>query len=112
MTGNGNLTQLSKTSKLGMLPQKRAKAKFLVRVRTLRTQQRVTCQCQYPVLGLISNDQNQTDSFGSTELIRASQLCLPVSQQFIYGEFDPGSGRTLAACLTHASRTVTESLLS
>jgi|AGTN01.2.fsa_nt_gi hypothetical protein len=22
-----------------------------------------------------------------------------------YGEFDPGSGRTLAACLTHASRT-------
>ena len=28
----------------------------------------------------------------------------------IYGEFDPGSGRTLAACLTHASRTVTEEL--
>src|SRR5919206_3887863 len=26
--------------------------------------------------------------------------------KFIYGEFDPGSGRTLAACLTHASRTV------
>jgi hypothetical protein len=26
--------------------------------------------------------------------------------EFIYGEFDPGSGRTLAACLTHASRTV------
>lgn len=25
---------------------------------------------------------------------------------FFYGEFDPGSGRTLAACLTHASRTV------
>ena len=24
----------------------------------------------------------------------------------INGEFDPGSGRTLAACLTHASRTV------
>lgn len=23
-----------------------------------------------------------------------------------YGEFDPGSGRTLVACLTHASRTV------
>jgi len=22
-----------------------------------------------------------------------------------HGEFDPGSGRTLAACLTHASRT-------
>lgn len=25
---------------------------------------------------------------------------------FFYGEFDPGSGRTLAACLTHASRTL------
>ena len=25
---------------------------------------------------------------------------------FMYGEFDPGSGRTLAACLTHASRTM------
>ena len=25
---------------------------------------------------------------------------------FINGEFDSGSGRTLAACLTHASRTV------
>ena len=24
----------------------------------------------------------------------------------LFGEFDPGSGRTLAACLTHASRTV------
>ena len=24
---------------------------------------------------------------------------------YFYGEFDPGSGRTLAACLTHASRT-------
>ena len=25
--------------------------------------------------------------------------------KLFYGEFDPGSGRTLAACLTHASRT-------
>ena len=32
------------------------------------------------------------------------------SQRFVEskfnGEFDPGSGRTLAACLTHASRTM------
>jgi hypothetical protein len=28
-----------------------------------------------------------------------------------FGEFDPGSGRTLAACLTHASRTMISSLL-
>jgi hypothetical protein len=26
--------------------------------------------------------------------------------KFFFGEFDPGSGRTLAACLTHASRTM------
>jgi hypothetical protein len=31
---------------------------------------------------------------------------LHVGGLFIFGEFDPGSGRTLAACLTHASRTV------
>lgn len=29
-----------------------------------------------------------------------------VSVEFFDGEFDPGSGRTLAACLTHASRTL------
>ena len=28
-----------------------------------------------------------------------------VLDKLFYGEFDPGSGRTLAACLTHASRT-------
>src|SRR3989338_4320511 len=26
-------------------------------------------------------------------------------RKVFFGEFDPGSGRTLAACLTHASRT-------
>jgi hypothetical protein len=31
---------------------------------------------------------------------------LGLFQQSIVGEFDPGSGRTLAACLTHASRTM------
>ena len=31
---------------------------------------------------------------------------LPLASYFyFYREFDPGSGRTLAACLTHASRT-------
>ena len=29
----------------------------------------------------------------------------------LFGEFDPGSGRTLAACLTHASRTLKTWLL-
>jgi hypothetical protein len=36
---------------------------------------------------------------------------IPVGLFFFYGEFDPGSGRTLAACLTHASRTMNWSLL-
>ena len=30
---------------------------------------------------------------------------------FLFGEFDPGSGRTLAACLTHASRTGSKGFL-
>jgi hypothetical protein len=29
-------------------------------------------------------------------------------EAILYGEFDPGSGRTLAACLTHASRAGTQ----
>ena len=32
-------------------------------------------------------------------------FCQVFSGWFLFGEFDPGSGRTLAACLTHASRT-------
>ena len=32
-------------------------------------------------------------------------FCLLLFFVCFFGEFDPGSGRTLAACLTHASRT-------
>ena len=28
---------------------------------------------------------------------------LRMTRKYFHGEFDPGSGRTLAACLTHAS---------
>ena len=38
--------------------------------------------------------------FSCQGLFRCYGLC------FFNGEFDPGSGRTLAACLTHASRAV------
>ena len=38
--------------------------------------------------------------------IESVQFSVLSRDQIIYGEFDPGSGRTLAACLTHASRTV------
>src|SRR5262245_66535835 len=40
-------------------------------------------------------------------LVRLSLIGIArgLSWGFLFGEFDPGSGRTLAACLTHASRT-------
>ena len=40
-------------------------------------------------------------SFQNSEKDLSSYGCLDT----IFREFDPGSGRTLAACLTHASRT-------
>ena len=40
---------------------------------------------------------------GQVFLIR---IHLSVDGLFLFGEFDSGSGRTLAACLTHASRAV------
>ena len=43
-----------------------------------------------------------TASFGCS----VAWIVLFVVLRSFYGEFDPGSGRTLAACLTHASRTV------
>ena len=52
--------------------------------------------------------------------VRFCQVELAYSQNFFrfvgghvifYGEFDPGAGRTLAACLTHASRAMKPSLL-
>src|SRR5829696_8775776 len=36
--------------------------------------------------------------------IESVQFSVLSRDQIIYGELDPGSGRTLAACLTHASR--------
>jgi len=39
------------------------------------------------------------DSFGNILFVAGTLF-----QKVFIGEFDPGSGRTLAACLTHASR--------
>ena len=36
---------------------------------------------------------------------RVNEQILNIHEKTFHGEFDPGSGRTLAACLTHASRT-------
>ena len=48
-------------------------------------------------ISLLSFDLSR---FRPKKIIRANQ-----GFPKFYGEFDPGSGRTLAACLTHASRT-------
>ena len=37
--------------------------------------------------------------------VRNTRFCAVCAVCVVVGEFDPGSGRTLAACLTHASRT-------
>ena len=74
----------------------------LVCVRSLRTQQRAESQCQVVTLSV-----SFWGAVGFLWLIDRDLSGLGsrlVSS--IYGEFDPGSGRTLAACLTHASRTV------
>jgi hypothetical protein len=51
-----------------------------------------------------SRDVSKTGSLISSVWMKDAML-------FYYGEFDPGSGRTLAAGLTHASRTRIPSLL-
>src|SRR3954454_691692 len=73
----------------------------LLRVRSLRTQQRAESQCQVipragacPGVGFLWLIDIESANSRFSALIK-----------IIYGEFDPGSGRTLAACLTHASRT-------
>ena len=43
--------------------------------------------------------------FSPASVVRPGPVWVGVVR-FLFGEFDPGSGRTLAACLTHASRTV------
>ena len=103
-----------------------------VRIRSLRTQQRAKSQCQqtpsapgppgaariplvndrrsdvcslpdaHPLAGVSSNSGSASPG-GPRFMCHLSPACRCVVID-IYGEFDPGSGRTLAACLTHASR--------
>src|SRR3954470_16862900 len=107
----------------------------MVRVRHLRTQQRAKNRCQCCVVGLAGSffwGAGPVDDvflwlmleFKSSGLGSVSAgISYPSGFVFptgpfgwvglnIYGEFDPGSGRTLAACLTHASRTVIQVLVS
>jgi hypothetical protein len=100
------------------------------RLRTLRTEQCVKSQCVSPSAGrrgspcldqptvrteTIRPDTSRSDRNGRRGSAcrggrltneEPSQRIPRDSEMDLYGEFDPGSGRTLAACLTHASRTV------
>ena len=108
----------------------------MVCVRFLRTQQRVKNRCQLPrpeagavplsggvcvcfgriILWLKLDDQlflswwfdfSRVSSPSWVQCLLTVLVFGPVVGVLnINGEFDPGSGRTLAACLTHASRTV------
>ena len=97
-----------------------------VGVRFLRTQQRVKSQCLYRLGRLVRPGRPVATPFGVVGIsLRQCDPpffvggCLlglfPEVWRFrglfpgcrclgLDGEFDPGSGRTLAACLTHASR--------
>ena len=102
-----------------------------VRIRSLRTQQRAKSQCQQTPsapgppgaarIPLVNDRRSDVCSLpDATPLAGSGSNSGPASPGGpcfmchlcgfarvvidIYGEFDPGSGRTLAACLTHASR--------
>ena len=78
----GNINKLSRAARCS-LKTKQCKVEIKPDVRT-------------NITSVINVNQNNFDFLKS------------LSRFFInnfYGEFDPGSGRTLAACLTHASRT-------
>src|SRR5688500_1003887 len=67
---------------------------------SLRTQQRAETQ---PVIYELP--PRRGSSFESNTRL-PDIFRLERSNTILIGEFDPGSGRTLAACLTHASRAV------
>jgi hypothetical protein len=105
-------------------PRKRSVGLGWVCVRFLRTQQRVKSQCLLQALlwGLVPCAHWVFwwvgDFFEAVHwplwglvFVRFDSLRFGASPGFVGGvlcgldgEFDPGSGRTLAACLTHASR--------
>jgi hypothetical protein len=92
-----------------------------VRARSLRTQQRAESQCQQtPSAGewagrptvpstpwripLVYDEHTACRDQRSLRRHTGPSWTARAAIQSIHGEFDPGSGRTLAACLTHASR--------
>jgi hypothetical protein len=122
---SSSLTRTGRWAKLVGLPRERPEGPGWVCVRSLRTQQRAEyCRCQIDtpstVVPRFAGRSIVVGSFGKTDDIRVSRSCQGCSFLMcrcpgpaglrgpdvsdLDGEFDPGSGRTLAACLTHASR--------
>ena len=54
-----------------------------------------------PLIEEAINKEPETEARVKSGLDLSKEKC----DNFFFREFDPGSGRTLAACLTHASRT-------
>ena len=67
--------------------------------------------CVSPVFARFrTQDVRASDGFDNADSeqgIRRDPLFIRAIQAIYHGEFDPGSGRTLAACFIHASRTRT-----
>ncbi len=65
-------------------------------------------RCVLSTVPLVRNNDSDNSQYRSLAGIKHQELSAALewlAQEF-NGEFDPGSGRTLAACLTHASRAV------
>ena len=60
----------------------------------------------HSILGSIGSTNVDSERRSEVQVAFALELF----KLFFNGEFDPGSGRTLAACLIHASRTRTREL--
>jgi hypothetical protein len=98
----------------------KTKVLVMVRARFLRTQQRAKSQCTVLNAQTSSAGRFVVSRAGlATMAMIASGADFRIGAEALYvgnprvflrlfiginGEFDPGSGRTLAACLTHASR--------
>ena len=95
------------------LPRRRVVVLLAVCAGFLRTQQRVKSQCidicTTPVMAGSSSEEGLLTVYShgcsvAGWLVFLVRACARAGCWSFNGEFDPGSGRTLAACLTHASR--------
>ena len=132
-TGPGGLTPRTEPGNVLRVAPRTAERPGWVRVRSLRTQQRTESQCQLFINPVIRGPFEGYSDVGFLWYITSKParhgpaiwVLLPLRRESAFlhcrsgrracvvttvhmtfnGEFDPGSGRTLAACLTHASRT-------